>query len=91
MANKKAVNKRVAKKVIKNNNEVDNHKRKEAARDKREPLDGVEYNRISGAMCMACKMPGGYIRNTLPWKNDIRIRYHVCRRCGTKFKSVEID
>jgi Zn ribbon nucleic-acid-binding protein len=55
----------------------------------REPLDGVEYSRIDGAECPACKMPGGYVTNTLPWEDGLRIRYHVCRRCGSRFKSIE--
>lgn len=62
---------------------------KRPVQKKREPLDGVVYDRIAGAQCPACNMPGGYVTNTLPWESKVRIRYHVCRRCGSKFKSVE--
>lgn len=62
---------------------------KKTVRKKREPLDGVGYDRIIGAQCPACYMPGGYVTNTLPWEDSTRVRYHVCRRCGTRFKSIE--
>lgn len=61
---------------------------------KRQPLEGVGYNRVSGVVCPSCKMntgsmPGGSVTNTLPWEDGLRIRYHTCRRCGGRFKSVE--
>lgn len=59
-------------------------------------LDGVAYDRVNGVVCPSCKMqsgdkPGGYITNTLPWEDSVRIRYHQCRRCGIKFKSTETE
>ena len=64
---------------------------KKVKKQTRQPLDGVEYSRIKGAKCPICFMPGGYTQNTMPWEDGIRIRYHVCRRCGGRFKSIEAD
>ena len=56
----------------------------------RKPVAGVEYNRVAGVVCPSCRMfPGGSVTNTLPWEDGVRVRYHTCRRCGTRFKSVE--
>lgn len=54
-------------------------------------LDGVAYDRVNGVVCPSCKMQSGYITNTLPWEDGVRIRYHQCRRCGIKFKSTETE
>lgn len=62
--------------------------KKKPAKLKRQPLDGVTYDRIKGAICPRCSMPGG-VTNTLPWEDGLRVRYHICRRCGKKYKSVE--
>jgi len=63
---------------------------------KRRSLDGVAYDRVQGASCPACrmnlgKMSGGSVTNTLPWEDGLRIRYHTCRRCGARFKSIESE
>ena len=63
---------------------------------KKQPLDGVTYDRVAGVDCPACRMnlgriPGGSVTNTLPWEDGIRVRYHTCRRCGARFKSVESE
>lgn len=63
-------------------------KKKKEAKVKKQPLDGVTYDRIKGARCPRCQMPGG-VTNTLPWEDDMRVRYHICRRCGGRFKSME--
>jgi Zn ribbon nucleic-acid-binding protein len=50
---------------------------------------GVNYDRMAGARCPMCRMPKAQITHTLSWENDIRVRYHCCRRCGSRFKSIE--
>uniref|UniRef100_A0A6M3J593 Uncharacterized protein n=1 Tax=viral metagenome TaxID=1070528 RepID=A0A6M3J593_9ZZZZ len=50
---------------------------------------GVTFDRRAGADCPMCRFPKCNVRDTMPWQDDIRIRYHVCRRCGHQFKSVE--
>ena len=60
----------------------------------REALDGVEYDLITGARCPRCemylkKLPGKTTTNVLPWEDGVRVRYHDCRRCGARFKSIE--
>lgn len=57
--------------------------------DVKEVLDGVTYHRIYGAECPRCKMRKAHVRNTLPWEDNLRERYHCCRRCGATFKSIE--
>lgn len=57
-------------------------------------LDGVEFDLIHGAQCPMCKshlkkMPGKTTTNVLPWADGVRVRYHTCRRCGARFKSIE--
>jgi len=72
--------------------DVIEEKQPEIIKKKREPLEGVDYHRITGARCPKCKMDSAFVSNTLPWEDDIRIRYHDCRRsgCGARFKSIEI-
>lgn len=64
----------------------------EPVKKKREALEGVDYHRITGARCPKCKMDSAFVSNTLPWEDNIRIRYHDCRRsgCGARFKSIEV-
>ena len=60
----------------------------------REQLSGVDFDLIKGAQCPKCRMhlkkiPGKTTTNVLPWADGVRVRYHTCRRCGAKFKSIE--
>ncbi|RLB88632.1 MAG: hypothetical protein DRH26_13195 [Deltaproteobacteria bacterium] len=54
------------------------------------PIEGVDYSKVTGTICPSCRMPGAFVRNTLPWEDGLRVRYHTCRRCGTNFKSIEL-
>jgi len=56
---------------------------------KRTGIPGVTYSRRRGAMCPFCKRSKGSVLRTLPWEGETRIRYHNCRRCGGRFKSIE--
>ncbi|MFH0825279.1 MAG: hypothetical protein V2B18_21215 [Pseudomonadota bacterium] len=60
--------------------------------ENKEVVGGIksEY-RINGcAPCPFCEAPWAPVRNVLPWAGNMRVRYHVCRRCGKSFKSVEV-
>jgi len=60
--------------------------------EKREPIEGVSYIRIdNGASCPICRMSKAHVTHTLSWESSLRVRYHLCRRCGTRFKSIEED
>ena len=65
------------------------HKQKIVTKPESVDTGGVTYDRRVGAECPMCRLPKCYVRDTMPWQDDIRIRYHVCRRCGHLFKSVE--
>lgn len=51
--------------------------------------DSTFTNSIGRAPCPQCNAPWAPVRNTMPPDNGKRIRHHVCRRCGHRFKSVE--
>lgn len=55
--------------------------------------DGVPYDRYVGVVCPDCGSPDTVVRRTLPWDYattpPVRIRYHACRQCDRRFKSVE--
>lgn len=50
---------------------------------------GVTYSPVTGARCPHCNTPKGNVYRTLKWYAGNRLRYHCCRRCGQRFKSVE--
>lgn len=49
----------------------------------------VYTNSIGRAPCPHCHAPWAPVRNVMPSDGEVRIRYHICRRCGKSFKSVE--
>ena len=51
---------------------------------------GADYHQIDGAKCPRCRMGPASVRNTMPWADGLRERYHICRRCGNTFKSIEV-
>lgn len=64
---------------------------------KKEAGAGVDYSSRFGAICPWCEKRTKVYR-TMPWEDDIRIRYHLCEnlRCvlktmGTSIKSIEVD
>lgn len=42
------------------------------------------------AMCPRCSAGRTFTTTTRPVENGIRVRYHSCVICGTRFKSVEV-
>ena len=53
---------------------------------------GATYDRqAGGAACPNCGEPRARVKRTLPWEDGVRVRYHDCQRCGTRFKSLEED
>ena len=53
-------------------------------------VTGVRFDRKAGVdPCPYCKAPMGKVYRTKKWDGGVRERYHVCRRCGQTFKSVE--
>lgn len=52
---------------------------------------GVDYTSKDKAPCPLCGSRKVKVTNTLPWEGDIRIRYHQCRVCRHKFKSIETN
>jgi len=54
-------------------------------------VHGVSYHRKHGAECPECGQQKARIKNTLPWEEGLRQRYHDCQSCGTRFKSLEED
>lgn len=57
---------------------------------KRAEIPGTKYDRaINGAPCPKCAAAKCSVVRTLPWDSGTRVRYHVCRRCGIAFKSIE--
>jgi len=53
-------------------------------------IPGVDFDRRHGAICPRCKRFKGGVTHVLPWEGDVKIRYHTCRLCGTKYKSIEV-
>lgn len=50
---------------------------------------GVDYNSLlQSAGCPTCGSKGNVLRVTA-WENGLRIRWHVCKKCGTRLKSIE--
>ncbi len=63
----------------------------------KEASAGVDYSSRNGASCPWCGKRTK-IYKTMPWEDDIRIRYHLCvnGRCalkslGSSIKSIEVD
>mgnify|MGYP000527064364 CR=1 FL=1 len=52
---------------------------------------GVVYSARFGARCPKCRSRNVPGYKWMPWDRDQRIRYHKCKVCGAKFKSVETD
>jgi YgiT-type zinc finger domain-containing protein len=57
---------------------------------------GVKYERTGdGGTCPNCGEKKCRISRSMPWekvgrgKAVTRVRYHICPRCGTRFKSIE--
>lgn len=59
----------------------------------RPTLDFLRYSPRGGLRCPSCGSPMVVVRRTLPWYRatvpPLRVRYHACRDCGERFKSVE--
>lgn len=57
-------------------------------------LDGAAYCRFTGTACPDCGSPDVEFRNTRGWDHSTtpptRTRYHRCRSCDRRFKSVEV-
>ena len=59
-------------------------------------IEGVRYSRQKGVRCPGrpgepCDDPRPRVVRTMAWEQGVRVRYHVCGRCGTAFKSIETD
>lgn len=52
---------------------------------------GVDYSRRDGAICPVCGATKCRVTNTSPWSGEVRERFHRCRTCGLRFKSVEVE
>jgi len=50
---------------------------------------GAEYDHKVGACCPICRRGRAPVYRTMPWRDNLRERYHRCRFCGWSFKSVE--
>lgn len=55
--------------------------------------DPVTYHPADGVTCPVCavslqpKEMG--VTRTCPWSESVRVRYHTCPYCGSRWKSVE--
>ncbi|TVM15047.1 hypothetical protein DPQ33_16295 [Oceanidesulfovibrio indonesiensis] len=52
---------------------------------------GVDYSGRYGAVCPVCGAERCRVTATGPWIGSCRERFHRCRTCGLRFKSVETD
>lgn len=51
--------------------------------------NGVTWSGREGGVCPCCRQPKCAVYKTLPWEETTRTRYHICPRCGARFKSIE--
>ena len=51
----------------------------------------VDYSPRLGGVCPICKAKRCRVTNTSPWTGSVRERFHRCRSCGMRFKSVEVE
>jgi len=65
---------------------------------KRQADAGVVYSPQFGAICPACSTYRAKVVNSLPWKDNLKIRYHSCanitctlHKLNITIKSVEVD
>ncbi|MEJ2691376.1 MAG: hypothetical protein P8130_15830 [Deltaproteobacteria bacterium] len=54
--------------------------------------NGVDYSPQFGAVCPFCKTPRAHVRASLPWENNMKIRYHLCanRQCPMQQLNITI-
>jgi DNA-directed RNA polymerase subunit M/transcription elongation factor TFIIS len=52
---------------------------------------GVDFNRRDGAICPVCGAKRCRVTTTSSWCGSLRERFHKCRSCGLRFKSIEVD
>lgn len=52
---------------------------------------GVDYSPKRGGVCPVCETEKCRVTNTSPWTGSVRERFHRCRVCGLRFKSVEVE
>jgi len=51
----------------------------------------VDYSPRYGAICPVCGAERCRVTRTDPWFGSCRERFHRCKACGLRFKSVEAD
>ena len=51
----------------------------------------VDFSGRAGGVCPICGNRKCRVTNTGPWIGTVRERFHKCRGCGLRFKSVEVD
>lgn len=52
---------------------------------------GVDYSAKHGGVCPVCGAAKSRVTNTSKWSGSVRERFHRCRSCGLRFKSVETE
>lgn len=51
----------------------------------------VDYRSKDGGVCPVCSTRKCRVTVSGPWVGSARERFHKCRGCGLRFKSVEIE
>ncbi|MBI9079179.1 MAG: hypothetical protein JEY79_05505 [Pseudodesulfovibrio sp.] len=51
----------------------------------------VDYSSRNGGVCLICGTKRCRVTTTSPWCGSVRERFHKCRSCGLRFKSVEVE
>jgi hypothetical protein len=52
---------------------------------------GVDWSMQYGAECPFCGYFIKFAYRHMPWRDNIKIRYHRCQHCSQNFKSIAID
>ena len=50
---------------------------------------GVDFSAKEGGICPLCGTAKCRVSTSGPWTGSVRERFHKCRNCGLRFKSVQ--